>query len=202
MSWVLFDYGGVISQQQPEEDLARLAATAGCAAGEFTAAYWPHRRGYDLGDLDAGTFWQKVGSAIGRSFTPRQISNLTELDVHSWLHMQEQTVSLIEHVAAAGHRLALLSNAPPEVAEAVGGLPVARQFEHLAFSCFLRKAKPDPACFDAALARLDTDPRHVTFLDDLPGNVAAAAAAGMRAIHFTGAARAAADLASHGILPG
>ena len=202
MSWVLFDYGGVISQHQPAADLARLAAVAGCAVPEFSAAYWPPRLGYDRGDLDAETFWREVGNAIGRSFSAAQVGELTELDIHSWLHIQEGIEVLIAQVAEAGHRLALLSNAPAEVAGAVSRLPVAAHFEHLVFSCFLRAAKPDAACFGAALARLDADPGHVTFLDDRPGNVAAAAGLGMRGIHFAGAGQAAAELARHGVLPG
>jgi HAD superfamily hydrolase (TIGR01509 family) len=43
--------------------------------------------------------------------------------------------------------------------------------------------KPDPAIFRAALERLDVgDPARAIFLDDFPGNVAAARVLGMHGI--------------------
>ena len=201
MSWVVFDYGGVISQHQPAGDVARLAAVAGCQPEEFTAAYWPGRLSYDTGELDAAAFWKQTGAALGRSFSPAQVAELTRLDISSWLHLQEETVALVAQLAAAGHRLALLSNAPAEVAEAVRGLPITRHFEHLVFSCYLRSAKPDPACYGAALARLGAQPPEVTFLDDRPANIEAAVELGLRGVHFTTPARARAELARYGLLP-
>lgn len=200
MSWVVFDYGGVISQHQPAEDVARLADVAGCPEAEFTSAYWAYRPGYDLAELDARTFWRQVAGALGRSFSGDQIAELTRLDIHSWLHLQEHTVALVQQVASAGHRLALLSNAPAEVADAVTRLPVAGHFDHLVFSCFLRTAKPDPACYSATLDRLGAAAREVVFLDDRTENVAAASALGINGVHFAGPDHARAELARHGVL--
>lgn len=202
MSWVVFDYGGVISQYPPAGELARLAAVAGCEVPEFTAAYWADRLSYDLGEVDATAFWQKAGGALGRSFTPAEVAELTRLDIQSWLHLRSGTVTLMQQLAAAGHRLALLSNAPAELAEAIRRLPAARLLEHLLFSCELRAAKPDPACYQAALARLGAQPGAVTFLDDRQPNVAAAAALGLRAVCFTTADQARAELVRWGMLPG
>jgi len=117
---------------------------AGCTVAEFGDAYWPYRLDYDRAVLDAAGYWQRVAGNLGRSFDGAQIAELARLDIASWMHLQEGTVALIEDMAAAGHRLALLSNAPADVAEAVSGLPVAAHFEHLIFSCFLKSAKPDP----------------------------------------------------------
>ncbi len=200
MSWVVFDYGGVICAPQPAGDVARMARAAGGTVPEFSAAYWAHRHSYDLAELDAAAFWGKVGSALSQSYTDDQLAELTRLDIQSWLHLQDATLALIEQVAAAGHQLALLSNAPAEMAEVVSGLPLAGRFEHLVFSCFLRSAKPDPACFGAALDQLGADAGEVTFLDDRPDNVAAAAGAGMRAIHFAGPGQARADLTRLGVV--
>ena len=80
-------------------------------------------------------------------------------------------MELIAGLAAAGQRLAVLSNAPADVAEAVQALPLAGYFEHLVFSCALKSAKPEPECFRATLARLDAGPGEVIFLDDRPDNV-------------------------------
>jgi putative hydrolase of the HAD superfamily len=200
MTWVLFDYGGVICQPQPEADVALLAGAAGCTIQEFSEGYWAHRLDYDRGELDCVTFWQKVAAGAGRSFTPAQIAELTRLDIASWLHLQPGTVTLIEDLAAAGYRLALLSNAPAEVADVMAALPVvAAHFEHCTFSCYLRAIKPQPEVYQAVLTLLGAGPGEVVFLDDRPENVAAAEALGIRSVHFTGPDQARAALARYGV---
>src|SRR5262249_27649037 len=130
MAWVLFDYGNVICDPQPEEAVAALAEAAGCTVAEFEDAYWAHRLAYDRAELDGVMSWQKVAAGLGRCFCEADVAELTRLDIESWLHLNAETVALIEDTAAAGHRLALLSNAPAEVATVVAGLPVAGLFEY------------------------------------------------------------------------
>jgi putative hydrolase of the HAD superfamily len=202
MTWVLFDYGGVICQPQPEPDRARLARASGGPAADFEAAYWRYRLDYDRAALDVTSYWQRVAADLGRSYTDAKIAELSRLDTQSWLTLQPGTVDLITRLAAAGQRLALLSNAPADVAEAVHGLPLASHFEHLVFSCALKCAKPDPECFRATLALLGAEPWEVIFLDDRADNVAAATALGIRSFRFTDAPAARADLARCGISAG
>jgi putative hydrolase of the HAD superfamily len=187
MSWVMFDYGGVICTPQPDGDVAAMADVAGVSVADFAGGYWPFRLAYDAADLTAEGFWQAVAGQLGRAFTGSQIGELVRLDIVSWSHLQQDTLEVIGDIAAAGHRLAILSNAPAEMARAVEEMPLARQFEHLLFSCDLRAVKPDPTCFGKALSRLGAAPAEVTFIDDRAENVAAAAALGLRAIRFTGA---------------
>jgi putative hydrolase of the HAD superfamily len=183
--WVMFDYGGVVSQPLSAEDLASLAAAAGVTVPALQRAYWRWRRAYDLAELDASGYWRQVGRGLGRGFSEAKISELIRLDSASWLRLQAGTVALIEDLAAAGRPLALLSNAPGELAEAIGGLPVSAYFGHLLFSCQLKLAKPDPECYNRALARLGASAEDVIFIDDRAENVAAAAALGLRSVHFT-----------------
>jgi putative hydrolase of the HAD superfamily len=94
-------------------------------------------------------------------------------------------VALIEDLAAVGQPLAMLSNAPDELAEAISELPLAPHFGHLIFSCQLKSAKPDPECYGRALARIGARADEVIFVDDRSENVAAAAALGLQSVHFT-----------------
>jgi putative hydrolase of the HAD superfamily len=206
MSWVVFDFGGVIGTYQPEEDVAAMAAAAGVTTAEFGRAYWPPRFAYDIGELSAQTFWRDVAGRLGRSFSRAQITDLVTLDVASWSHLCQGTVRLIHDLKSAGRRLAVLSNQPREQAEAVAGMPVARHFEHLLFSCDFKAGKPDPGCFSQALARLDVPAEEVILIDDREDNVTAAIAMGMRAIRFTSPEQARTALAGifgpDGLLPG
>ena len=189
----MFDYGGVVSQPPSPQELASLAGAAGVSVAALQGVYWEWRRAYDLAELDASGYWRQVGRSLGRGFSEAEISELIRLDSASWLRLQAGTVALIEDLGAAGLPLALLSNAPGELAEAISALPVAAYFGHLLFSCQLKLAKPDPECYNRALARLGASAEEVIFIDDRAENVAAAAALGLHSVHFTspGEARAA-----------
>jgi len=196
MAWVLFDYGGVISRWPSEEDLAALAAAAGATVEGFSDAYWRRRAAYDRAEVDSAHYWQQVGLILGRTedYTHDDVATLSRLDTDSWLHLDPAAVELVEELSASGHRLALLSNAPAEIAEAVAELPEARHFEHLVFSCQLKMAKPDPACLEVALSLLGATPEEVIFLDDRAENLVAAVAMGTGAIQFSSPAQARTEL--------
>ena len=193
MTWVMFDYGGVVSHPPTQQDLAQLAAVAGAPVPALAEWYWTWRRAYDLAELDTPGYWRQVGLGLGRDYSDAEISELNRLDRASWLRLQEGTIALIEDLRAAGLPLALLSNAPGALADAIGRLPIATHFGHLLFSCELKLAKPDPACYMRALARLGAGAEEVIFIDDRSENVTAASALGLQSVHFSspGEARAA-----------
>jgi putative hydrolase of the HAD superfamily len=191
----MFDYGGVLSHPPTQQDLALLAGAASAGIADLLDAYWHWRRAYDLAELDAPGYWRQVGASLGRAYSDAEISELTRLDRAAWLRLQPGTVALIEELAAAGQPLAMLSNAPDELAEAISGLPVAARFGHLIFSCQLKSAKPDPECYDRALARMGARADEVIFVDDRSENVVAAAALGLQSVQFTSASSARAAVA-------
>lgn len=186
MSWVVFDFGGVICSPQPDADLAAMADAAGAATvADFWAAYWPARLAYDQAVLTATEYWHDVAARLGTPRTQAQIAELVRLDIASWAHMQEGTLALIGDLESAGQRLAVLSNMPVEVARAIDTWPVARHFEHLLFSCDFGAVKPDRSCFGLALDTLGVPAHEVTLIDDRQENITAAAGMGMNTIRFT-----------------
>ena len=193
----MFDYGGVVSHPPTQQDLAQLAGVAGAPVPAFTDWYWTWRRAYDLAELDIPGYWRQVGRGLGRDFGEAEIAELNRLDHASWLRLQAGTIALIEDLRAAGLPLALLSNAPGELAGAIGRLPMASHFGQLLFSCELKLAKPDPECYTTALARLGAGPEDVIFIDDRSENVTAAAALGLQSVHFTSPGEARAAVARH-----
>lgn len=195
MTWVMFDYGGVISHPLSQQDLALLGRAAGAAVPAFVEEYWQWRQAYDLAELDAAGYWRQVGHGLGREFSDAQVAELVRLDRAAWLHLRGGTVALIEDLAAAGQPLALLSNAPDDLSRAISGLPVAAHFGHLIFSSELKLAKPDPECYNRALAILGASANDVIFIDDRSENVVAAAALGLQSVHFTSADEARAAVA-------
>jgi putative hydrolase of the HAD superfamily len=69
--------------------------------------------------------------------------------------------------------------------------------EHIVYSHETGIEKPDPRAYAAACAALEVPPEICLFVDDVPANVEAARAAGMRAHHFTDTAGTIRRIAAH-----
>jgi putative hydrolase of the HAD superfamily len=196
-SWVLFDYGAVLSTAQPEPDRRALLVAAGldpddgAATRRFWAAYWRDRPPYDRAELDPAAYWAGV---LGRTPAAAELGVLDALDVAGWCHPRPATLAVAAALARDGVELALLSNAPASLAAAIDELPWMRVVPHRFYSCRLRATKPDPAAYTAVLDALAVDAGAVTFVDDRPENVGGARAVGLRALLFTDPAALAADL--------
>jgi putative hydrolase of the HAD superfamily len=183
VTWILFDYAGVISHPQPTRVAATMAALLGAGPAEFDNAYWADRAAYDMATIDAATYWQGVA---GRMLTEETVEQLVEIDIDGWLHMNTDTLALIEELSTR-RDLALLSNAPVELARAVDEQPWAELFRHRFYSADLGRAKPDPRVYEDVCRLLDAEPSDIRFIDDRAENVAAAAQLGLDAILFTSA---------------
>jgi putative hydrolase of the HAD superfamily len=76
-----------------------------------------------------------------------------------------------------------------------------RRYFKLAFSsCYMGLRKPEPAMYRRAIDILSCTPQRILFIDDREENVAGAAAAGIKAIKFTGAEALRSKLVSLGVL--
>jgi putative hydrolase of the HAD superfamily len=184
---LLVDYGEVISTRLPDETITDLAALAGRPRAAFLDRYWHHRPAYDLGQ-PAAEYWSQV---LDRDLSeaPRVVNQLTNIDVYGWLRLNLRTLPvLLGHVRRTGSKLALLSNAPEPLAEAIDVLGWSQHFDHRYYSCRLGAAKPDPQAFRLVLSDLGVRPGEVLFIDDRAENTRAARDLAMHTVTFTSAA--------------
>jgi 2-haloacid dehalogenase len=114
----------------------------------------------------------------------------------------DEMVSLLPRLQQAGYGIYALTNWSAET------FPVARaRFPWLAtFADILVSGeegvgKPDPAAFHLMLTRNGLDASQTVFIDDNLGNVEAAVATGMHAIHFTSPSQCQQALEALGIRP-
>lgn len=188
---LIVDYGEVISLPQPEPSLARMASAAGLERSEFVRRYWERRREYDAGQSARG-YWAGV---LGREPDDALLEQLIAEDVASWLVMDDDTLAVLRAAAARGLTLALLSNAPHELADALDRHPSLAFFARRFYSARFGLTKPDPAVYLAVLAELGRRPGEVVFIDDRPENVRGATELGLGGILFSSPAALAHELA-------
>jgi glucose-1-phosphatase len=82
--------------------------------------------------------------------------------------------------------LALLSNTDPiHVAHFEANYSFVRYFHTRVYSCRVGSSKPSPIIYHHALREASAMPDEAMFIDDLRGNVMAAAILGINAFHFT-----------------
>ncbi|HEX4816787.1 MAG TPA: HAD family phosphatase [Nonomuraea sp.] len=184
MTWIVFDYGGVLSLPQPESDNAAMAAAVGAQPEEFRDGYWRHRLEYDRASLTPHAYWSAV---LGRAATHTEVARLVAMDVTSWAHPNEGTVALLGELLAAGRDVALLSNAPICVGDGLDELPWIAAIGRRFYSGRMGLVKPDREIYDAMARALCTAPAEVVFVDDRLENVEGAERAGMAGVHFTDA---------------
>ncbi|MGH9623398.1 MAG: HAD family hydrolase [Bryobacteraceae bacterium] len=182
----IFDYGGVLVGRQAEPDQEHLAALAGIPKERFFELYWKHRLAYDRGDLTRAEYWQTLAAGAGTSFCERVIGDLAEADIRSWMDFDAAMWTWIGELRRAGNRVAMLSNMPRDLGEALRSRTDRLQaFDHVTLSYQVRSAKPDAPAYEHCLEGLGTRPEATVFFDDSLANVEAAERLGMRAIQFT-----------------
>ena len=127
---------------------------------------------------------------IGGAPTPAQVTQAAELRRalarRLLAAVPKSTLDTLDKLRANGSRLALVSNATAETAEAWPHTPLADRFDAAVFSCTVGLAKPDPAIYRLAASRLGIPPEACVFVGDgADDELTGAAAAGMTAIRTT-----------------
>lgn len=191
---IVFDYGNVLCEPQPPEDIQAMAAALGLPADEFTNIYWRDREAYDRAEMDPGEYWNRMAS---RQLDQAEVAGLVELDNMSWMHPRRKMLPYVEAARQIGLRTALLSNLPVPLRDALeNDCPWLPRLDVRTYSCEIRKTKPNRAIYDACIRDLGVKPPEIVFLDDRPENVNGATELGIHALLFESPERAALDLAA------
>lgn len=200
---VLFDVGGTLASNGPVVAIAaRLLGlpTSGAGLKTVAEAIVTHRDEYDrTGDDHA--YWRKVSQdAGGPEVTNVILSQLVAADVQRWARLAPAVLLLVRALQEAGVHMGVLSNAPMSLARTFDNEPWSEAFAVQRFSCYTQLAKPDAAAFEDAVTHLGFPAEKVIFFDDRQVNVDAAAAVGLDAHLWLGAAQARKLLTERGLL--
>jgi putative hydrolase of the HAD superfamily len=180
---VVFDFGNVLSFDQPSGTVEKMAAICKVPVDVFRVGYWNYRLAYDRGDLDFNDYWEKRMQTIGVKLSAEQIAEIILVDCEGWSHLNPVSVDWVQQLRAAGLQLAVLSNMPLDLRNyMVTHLSFLNSFHYLVFSCDVRRVKPEPEIYQHCLNLLQLAPQEILFLDDKLENIEAAAALGIQGI--------------------
>jgi putative hydrolase of the HAD superfamily len=197
---ILFDVGGVLltngwdhCERAAAVQQFKLDAHELETRHEEVAAAW-ERGEIDLNNyLDAAVFYQP------RSFSREEFFRF--MLGQSQL-LQNGALGILEELAASnGCLVGALNNEARETNDyRFRKFDLRRYFRVALSSCYVGLRKPEPAMYLRALDIFGCPPQRVLFIDDREENVAGGAAAGMKAIQFTGKAALSRELQQLGVL--
>ncbi len=194
---ILFDFGGVFTAS-PFEAVVKFSAGLGMAPAQLTEIVF----GSYHADTDHP--WHRLERGeISLEQARRLILDGgqpgdVEVDIYQVFAAMVDDMSgdrgvnhqLVEYVTtlAGSYTLGIVTNNLKEFSDGWRSLiPVAELFDFVVDSSEIGMRKPDPAIYHHALAQAGLEnPRRALFLDDYLGNVDAAAALGIRALHVDG----------------
>ena len=181
---VIFDAGGVLLEWNPPRVIAQLYPDPQVQAEirEFIFEH-PDWHEYDRGTITADGAAAHFSKLSGRS--PEEVAKLLRATAES-LTPIDDTIRLLEDLAAARIRLYLLSNMPVSTFEfLIERHSFFSHFTQLVISGAILLLKPEPAIYKHLVDTTGIVPAESVFIDDLTRNVIAARECGLHAIQFT-----------------
>ena len=184
-SGILFDFNGVIIDDEPQHCDALIATLAELGHTLDRATYYRDYLGFDDRECFRFTFGRN-GGLVEESRLREAIERKNyhyERALRADMRLVAGAVDFVEAAALAGHQLAIVSGALRREIELVLGLSgLAPHFAEIVAAEDVTACKPDPQGFNRARQVLEIAPeRCVVIEDSLPG-LAAARAAGMRCV--------------------
>lgn len=185
-----FDLDDVLYGYNWRQRMADLSAATGLEIAEMRTRWW-HREGE--GAAEAGAY--RTGAEyLEASFTALGV----RIDPTEWLRIRgaamtpwPESIEAARRAAELG-RVTLLTNNGAFIGESLPQLapelvPIFGT-EHLRATAYYGARKPDPRVYERMLAAYGATPAETFFADDRIENVESAAALGITAHHFQGAA--------------
>lgn len=190
-SALLMDYGGVLTA--PLDDAFAVFESdqglpTGSAFDSLAAAAREPDGGIigalERGELELDAFESHLRRQLAEAGHPVDASVALLDGLFAAMEPAGGLWDLVAEVRSRGVRTGLLSNS-----WGFSPYPMSRleaHFDDIVLSGSVGLRKPDPRIYRLAATRLGVTPAACVFVDDLSGNVRAAAALGMAAVHHTG----------------
>lgn len=173
----LFDIGRVLLDFDFESSLARLLPAAIPDPAARLEALLIRKDDFEAGRISESEYVQWAIAHLGGGIQPEDF-------LHAWRNIftpNEPMWTVVEKLAAAGHRLILFSNTNsihcPWIFQTY---PRFSLFHGAVLSHLVGGIKPERAIYDYAIREHRLDPSATYYIDDLPANIATGRQLGFR----------------------
>ena len=185
---ILFDFNGVIVNDEPQHCEALIATLAGYGYDLDRAQYYRDYLGFDDRECFRFTF-ERMGLAVGDGLIPEAIERkavLYEQAIRASLELVPGSADFIRAAADEGYRLAVISGAlRREIKLVLDAAELSGFFEIVIAAEDVTRCKPDPQGYRAAREALGMPASACVIVEDsLPG-LEAARGAGVRCAMLT-----------------
>ena len=197
--FIYFDLGMVLLEFSVERMVRQMGEASGVAPDKLKELLigggLMHR--YESGKISTREFYElfceRTGARPDYDALCRAGSEIFSLNV--------PMLPIVAQLSQAGYRLGILSNTCECHWQYCSGHYrfLSECFQVYALSFQIGATKPDAAIFLAAADLAGCRPEEMFFVDDIPGHVEGAKAAGVDAVVYTSAAQVAAELRSRGV---
>ena len=179
---VLFDFGGVLSEEGFKNGLQAIARLNGIDEEKFvrTANDVVHTSGYVIGKVPESSYWDVLRETAGIRGDDQYLRN----EILSRFRMREWMIDTVKRLKARNVRVGILSDQTNWLDELDARDNFFREFDYVFNSYHRGKSKKDPSHFEDAVRILKIEIHKVLFIDDDQGNCERAKQAGLKVIHY------------------
>jgi HAD superfamily hydrolase (TIGR01509 family) len=179
---VLFDFGGVLSEEGFREGLTAIGRAARLSPEAFfeTAAAAVYDSEYVLGKADEGAYWGMVRQRTGIKGSDAQFRReiLERFRLRPWM------LEIVRRLRDRGYIVGILSDQSQWLDELDERDDFFKEFHEIFNSYHLGKGKKDPSLFPEIAAKLGVKGSEILFIDDNEGNVERAGTQGWNTILY------------------
>jgi len=179
---VLFDFGGVLSDEGFKSGLEAIARLNGIDEESFvkTANDVIHSCGYVVGKVQENTYWKILRETTGIQGDDRFLRNqiLSRFSVRGWM------IDIVRRLKSLKVRVGILSDQTNWLDELDARDDFFRQFDYIFNSYHMGKSKKEQSHFADVIRELGIKADKTLFIDDDPGNCERAKQAGLRIIRY------------------
>jgi len=199
LRFLYFDLGKVLINFDTQRMIRQVAELCAVQPEAVMAAVVDSglQRRYELGEISSQDFYEEFCQRIG-SRPPYDALARAASDIF-WLNLP--MIPVVAQLAQAGYRMGILSNTCENHWEHCTRRFAILQdtFHPLVLSYRVGALKPDPKIYRAAAEAAGCRPEEIFFVDDTPGHVEGAQAAGFDAVVYTDAPTLVAELRKRGL---
>lgn len=182
---IVFDMGNVLIRYVPEEFIEQFTMDTS-EQNQLLDQIFRSERWLEY---DRGTITKEELVNGAKNEIPLAAHSLVEDVLHRWheeITVNSEMDRVIEGLKSQNYSLYLLSNASQDFYTFKKSIPNLNHFDGLFISSDWKYIKPDPIIFQKFFEHFDLNPEECFFIDDLPGNIAAASDQGMQGHVFNG----------------